>query len=170
MRNPSVRLADGRRVWLRPLGPADAQGLVALRRRLSDETIRRRFLRMLPQCDGQLAVELADVDQEQRVAIAAVPRRGACGPILGVARFHASRADADRAELAILVEDAYQNLGLGRHMLARLFEEARTRALRLLYGYVLYGNEPVLRLLRGSGHPLRIRWYGGDVLDVQLDV
>jgi acetyltransferase len=168
MRNARVPLADGRVVWLRALAPADAPGLIALRQRLSDETVRRRFLHPLPRCDGRLAAELANVDQKQRVAIAAVPVRGAREPILGVARFHT--ADSGQAELAILVEDAYQNLGLGRQMLQALLEEARQRALRSLFGHVLYGNEPVLRLLRGSGHPLQVSWDGGGVLKIQLEV
>jgi acetyltransferase len=163
-----VRLADGRRVWLRPLGPADADGLVALRARLSDETVRRRFLRPLPRCDGQLAVDLANVDQQQRVALAAVPAPGARAPILAVGRFH---TDAPaRAEFALLVEDAYQHLGLGRALLAHLLQEAERHALGVLYGHVLYGNTPVLRLLRASGHPLAITWQGGEVLRVELSV
>lgn len=163
-----LHLRDGRRVWLRPLQPADVDGLIALRERLSDETVRRRFLRLLPPCDGVLAAELANVDQVQRVAIAAVSRFHNAAPIVGVGRFHI--ASDGRAELGLLVEDAYQQLGLGRELLARLFEEAKRRTLSVLFGYVLYDNQPALRLLRTSGHPLRVAWHGGDVLDVQLDV
>jgi GNAT superfamily N-acetyltransferase len=163
-----VRLADGRFVWLRPLGPADADGLVDLRRRLSDETLRRRFLRLLPPCDPKVAFELANVDQQRRVALAVVPHAGAREPILGVGRFH---TDGDRrAELALLVEDAYQQLGIGRQLLARLLEEAERRAVRVLHGYVLYGNQPVLHLLRASGHDLKVEWHGGEVLSIELAV
>ena len=161
-------LEDGRQVWLRPLDRRDGYALMALRRRLSDETVRRRFLRYSPPCAVRDAFKLADVDQQQRVAIAAVPAPNAIEPILAVARFHVNVGD--RAELALLVEDAYQHVGLGRQLLAALFSVAHGRALRSLYGYTLYGNDPALRLLRGSGHALRIGWHGGDVLEVELDV
>src|SRR5438067_630583 len=103
-----IELKDGRQVWLRPLTPDDAFGLMALRRRLSDETVRRRFLRWLPAFSLGDAVELARVDQHQRVAIAAVPECCARGPILAVGRFHVDVDGPDRAELALLVEDEYQ--------------------------------------------------------------
>jgi len=176
----AVQLADGQHVWLRPLGAADADALMALRQRLSEETVRRRFLRPQPPCDPQFAFALANVDQQQRVAIAAVPAPDARGPILAVGRFHAdadsAAADGDgergprRAELALLVEDAYQRQGLGRALLQRIVDEAAQRALGVLYGYTLYDNRPALRLLRTSGHPLHVAWHGGDVLSIELSV
>jgi len=181
-RDSPVCLADGRHVWLRPLGAADADGLMALRGRLSAETVRRRFLRLQPPCDPRLAFALANVDQQQRVAIAAVPAPDARGPILAVGRFHADADSADgqgdgdgergprRAELALLVEDAYQRQGLGRALLQRIVDEAAHRALGVLYGYTLYDNRPALRLLRTSGHPLHVAWHGGDVLSIELNV
>ena len=78
--------------------------------------------------------------------------------------------DERRAELALLVEDAYQQLGIGRQLLARLLEEAARRALLVLHGYVLYGNQPILHLLRTSGHELKVEWHGGDVLAIELAV
>jgi len=176
----AIQLADGRPVWLRPLRAADADGLMALRGRLSEETVRRRFLRRLPPCDGRLAFELANVDQQQRVAIAAVPAPDVRGPILAVGRFHADaqstaadgggEAGPRRAELALLVEDAYQRQGLGRALLQRIVDEAARRTLGVLYGSMLYDNRPALRLLRTSGHPLHVAWYGGDVLSIELSV
>ena len=41
---------------------------------------------------------------------------------------------------------------------------------RVLEGYVLYDNAPMLRLLRTSGQPLEVHWDGGDVLSVKLAV
>ena len=61
-----VRLADGRRVWLRPLNAGDAARLIDLCGRLSPETRRRRFLRSTYRCDATEAERLAAVDQVQR--------------------------------------------------------------------------------------------------------
>jgi acetyltransferase len=160
------QLADGRAVWVRPLRADDAPRLVELCQRLSPLTVRRRFLRERTRCDPQEALDLASVDQVQRVAIAVVPQPGADGPILGVGRFH--RHDSDSAELALLVRDDYQHVGIGRLLLSQLFCEADQRQLRVLDGYVLYDNAPVLGLLRTSGRPLEVRWHGGDVLQIQL--
>jgi hypothetical protein len=42
--------------------------------------------------------------------------------------------------------------------------------LRALDGHVLYDNQPMLQLLRSSGSPIEVRWDGGDVVRVALEV
>ena len=162
------RLADGRCVWLRPLSADDAPRLVDLCQRSSPMTLRRRFLRTVVRCNPLEAQRLAAVDQVRRVAVAAVPHPAAEAPIVAVGRFHAD--GPERAEFALLVEDAYQHAGLGRLLLRHLLREAARRRLRVLDGYVLYDNAPMLRLLRTSGRPLEVRWDAGEVLSVQLAV
>jgi GNAT superfamily N-acetyltransferase len=159
-------LADGRMVWLRPILPDDAPRLMDLVRRLSPTSLRRRFLRASVQCDPREALRLASVDQLQAVAVAAVPSAASDGPILAVGRFHGD--GSDRAELALLVEDAYQRVGLGRLLLTRLLREARRRQLRIFDGYVEIDNKPVLNLLRTTGLPLEVNWYSGNVLTIKL--
>jgi GNAT superfamily N-acetyltransferase len=166
---PPVRLADGRVVWLRRLRPDDAPRLVDLRTRLSPETVRRRFLRERPNCDPREAEALANVDQVSRVAFAAVPTLGANAPLIAVGRYHVD--DGKRADLALVVEDAYQHVGLGRVLLARLLAEARRQDLKSFEGHVLIDNRPVLQLLRSTQRPLEVRYAGGgDVLQIQLDI
>jgi acetyltransferase len=163
-----IRLADGRWVWLRPLRAEDGPRLIDLCRRLSAETLRRRFLRERPMCDPHEADELAAVDQQRQVAFAAVPEPEADGPIVAVGRFHGD--GTGRAELALVVEDGYQRLGLGRVLLRRLILEARRQRLRFLDGYTFFTNTPALRLLRASGQPLDVRHYSGNVLEIHLAI
>jgi GNAT superfamily N-acetyltransferase len=87
---------------------------------------------------------------------------------VAVGRFHIDALG--RAEMALLVEDAYQQVGLGRLLLNRLVAEAADRGLRALDGHVLYDNQPMLQLLRSSGAPIKVRWDGGDVVSVELEV
>jgi acetyltransferase len=162
------RLADGRLVWLRPLQAEDAPRLMDLCKRLSPSTLRRRLLRSVARCDPLEAQRLATVDQVQRVALVAVPHLADDPPIVAVGRFHGD--GSAQAELALLVDDAYQHVGVGRLLLSRLVREAAQRRLRVLQGHVLYDNTPMLRLLRTSGQPPELRWDGGDVLSVQLAV
>ena len=163
-----VLLSDGRLVWVRPLRLEDAHRLIDLCQRLSPETRRRRFLRATITCTPSEAERLATVDQAQRVAVAAVADSAPDAPIVAVGRFHTDALD--RAEMALLVEDAYQHVGLGRLLLNRLVGEAADRGLRALDGHVLYDNRPMLQLLRSSGSPIEVRWDGGDVVSVELEV
>ena len=162
------RLADGRLVWLRPLRAEDAPRLMDLCKRLSPSTLRRRFLRSVVRCDPLEAQRLAAVDQVQRVALVAVPDPADDPPIVAVGRFHGD--GSEQAELALVVDDAYQHVGLGRLLLSCLVREAVQRRLRVLAGHVLYDNTPMLRLLRTSGQALEVHWDDRDVLSVQLAV
>jgi acetyltransferase len=157
-----VLLTDGRLVWVRPLCSEDAHRLIDLCERLSPETRRRRFLRPTINCTPSEAERLATVDQVQRVALAAVADSAPDAPIVAVGRFHTDALD--RAEMALLVEDAYQHVGLGRRLLNRLVDEAADRGLRALDGHVLYDNHAMLQLLRSSGSPIEVRWDGGDAV------
>src|ERR1700730_5253681 len=130
------RLTCGRLGWLRPLQAEDAPRLMDLCKRLSPSSLRRRFLRSVVRCDPLEAQRLAAVDQVQRVALVAVPDPVDDPPIVAVGRFHGD--GSEQAELALLVEDAYQHLGLGRLLLSRLLREAVRRRLRVLEGHVLY--------------------------------
>jgi GNAT superfamily N-acetyltransferase len=112
---------------------------------------------------------LAAVDQVRRVAFAAVPTRGADGPIIAVGRYHVD--SGRRADLALVVEDAYQHVGLGRALLSRLISEATRQRLDGFDGDVLIDNRPVLQLLRSTQRPLKVKYVGGgDVLQIQLEV
>src|SRR5258708_28355245 len=82
------RLGDGRLVWLRPLQAEDAPRLMALCKRLSPNTLRRRFLRSVVRCDPLEAQRLAAVDQVQRGALVAVPDPADDPPSAAVRRFH----------------------------------------------------------------------------------
>jgi GNAT superfamily N-acetyltransferase len=155
-----------RALRLRPLRADDAPRLIALYQRLSPETIRKRFLRYPGCTDPRQAVELATVDQINRVAFALVTGSGEDEAIVAVGRFH--RADDDSAELALLVEDDYQHRGLGRYLLEELIDAAQRLRLQVLDGFVLYNNTSMLRLLRTSGRRLEVGWHGGDVLDFKL--
>src|SRR3979411_677445 len=126
------RLADGRLVWLRPLLAEDAPRLMDLCKRLSPSPLRRRFLRSVVRCDPLEAQRLAAVDQVQRVALVAVPDPADDAPIVAVGRFHGD--GSGHAEVPLLVDDAYQHVGLGRLLLSRLLREAMQRRLRVLEG------------------------------------
>ncbi len=78
-----VRLADGRRLWLRPLNASVGARLIELCQRLSPETRRRRFLHSTDRCDATEAERLAAVGQVERIAFALVQSRETDAPVAG---------------------------------------------------------------------------------------
>src|SRR3954447_6766162 len=99
---------DGRHLTLRPIRDDDADRLRRLFFRLSPETVYLRFFQPVRNPSDKLLHHLAEVDHDRRQAIVALDG----DEIVGVARY--DRADdAQHAEVAILVEDAWQGNGLG---------------------------------------------------------
>jgi L-amino acid N-acyltransferase YncA len=68
--------------------------------------------------------------------------------VVGVARYDRSPADPATAEFAILVEDAWQGIGLGRQLLVELVDLAASRGVRTLTATVQRDNDRVIGLIR----------------------
>jgi GNAT superfamily N-acetyltransferase len=136
-------------VATRPVRPDDASLFCRLWERLSPETVYRRFhapLRRPP--IG--ADRLVRVDHDLREALVAVVG----GDVVGVARYDRSQADRSTAEVAVVVEDAWQGVGVGRQLLEQLTGLAARRGVRTLTATVQRDNDRVIgliqRLLPGS--------------------
>jgi GNAT superfamily N-acetyltransferase len=144
-----VRLADGTRVVLRLVIPADK---LLLRRGMDSFSPESRFHRFLGTKQGLSEDELrylTEVDGIDHFAIGATlaePTEGEEG--IGVARFVRAREAPEVAEPTVAVLDSYQGLGLGTVLFERLAAAARERGVRRFNGRMLTHNEAMRRLLR----------------------
>lgn len=128
----------------RPVQPDDDERFRRLWPRLSRETVYRRFHAPLHRLPVETVRRLVRVDHDLREAVVAVTG----GEVVGVARYDRSPADPSTAELAIVVEDDWQGLGVGRQLLAELTRLAAERGVAVLTATVQPDNEPVLGLIR----------------------
>jgi acetyltransferase len=145
-----VVLIDGRRVIVCPVNAQDALAERNFVGALSPDSRYRRFHFGMRQLPDQLVREMTEIDQRQHVALVARPADAGRGEIVADARY-VRAADADEAEFAVMVADAWQGAGLGRELLQRLGRHARASGVRRLYGDVLWGNEPMIGLVRALG-------------------
>jgi RimJ/RimL family protein N-acetyltransferase len=140
-------------IALRPIRPDDTRRLQEFHRRLSPEAIRLRFHGYMRELPDAMAKRFCEVDGHDRVAFVAVtghPER-----IVGVGRFDREQERQGEAEMAFVVEDAYQGRGLGSLLLSQLIDSARSNGIHTLVARVLPGNSPMRRLLQRAGYPLR---------------
>ena len=130
-------------VTTRPVRPDDAPLFCRLWNRLSPETVYRRFHAPLrsPPADAH---RLVDVDHVLREALVAVVG----GEVVGVARYDRSPADPATADVAVVVEDAWQGVGVGRQLLGELTQLAARRGVRTLHADVQADNDRVVALVR----------------------
>jgi GNAT superfamily N-acetyltransferase len=131
-------------VPIRPVRPADARLLCRLWPRLSPETVYRRFHAPLQRPPAGALPHLVQVDHALREAVVAVVG----GEIVGVARYDRSPADPAVAEVAVVVEDAWQGVGVGRQLLRELTVLAGGRGVTALTADVQPDNARVLALAR----------------------
>ncbi|GAA3169144.1 hypothetical protein GCM10010531_22740 [Blastococcus jejuensis] len=128
----------------RPVQPDDDERLRRLWPRLSRDTVYRRFHAPLRRLPVEAVRRLVRVDHDLREAVVGVVG----GEVIGVARYDRSPSDPSTAELAIVVEDDWQGLGVGRQLLAELTRLAAERGVAVLTATVQPDNEPVLGLIR----------------------
>lgn len=125
--------------------PEDADALRRMFFRLSPETVYRRFFRPVREPSARDLEYLAGVDHDRREALVAEVD----GEIVGVARYdHAAGRPGNEAEIAVVVEDAWQHHGLGQRLMRRLALLAAERGIDTFTADVLAGNRAAVHLLR----------------------
>lgn len=163
----SFSLRDGTTLYWRAIRPEDAPRLQAFHKRLSNQSLFFRFFGEMPVLGRDLAERLSRVDYDNRMAIVATAGTSADEPILAVARYE--RTDADAAEMALVVEDDWQGRGIGPRLLHVLATYASRHGYTTLIANVRYDNEHMLTLLRHSSLPSVHHLQEGRV-EVRLDI
>jgi GNAT superfamily N-acetyltransferase len=153
---PDTNYPGSHGVRLRVARPGDHASVSAFLQRLSSATIQARYLLAASSLVGPLAdretQRLLDRDRTRHVVVVAVEDAA----IRGIGEFVADDA-MHLAEVGLVVEDAFQNRGIGRALYRRLESLARQRGIRAFTGDVHQGNARVQHLLRRNGRPLRLQ-------------
>ena len=164
-------LPDGTRILLRPIEAGDKARLTAALGRLSQETIRRRFLAAKPSFSPSELRYLTEVDGRNHLALAAFL---ADDPeaLVGVARcVRLPDADApDTAEFAIVVADPFQGRRLGTLLARELATAARAAGIHRFAATMLSDNAAVGRLMATISAHLELERIEGGVREVVVDL
>jgi RimJ/RimL family protein N-acetyltransferase len=141
-----IVLRDGARLRLRPIRPEDQDRLIAFYDRLSRHTAYQRFFTVMKRLPPDWAHLLANVDYQSRLALIAEHGPVEAPELVGVARYEPTDRP-DTAEVAFVVQDGWQNRGLGTIMLGELLAAAEARGVRRFRAWVLANNTRMLDLL-----------------------
>jgi RimJ/RimL family protein N-acetyltransferase len=140
----TLTLRDGSLVHLRPIRPDDAPKLQELHSRLSRESAYQRFFAIVRRLSPDWARTLASVDYHRRLAL--VAEAGAGGDLVAVGHYEPTDAQ-DTVEVAFVVQDTWQNRGLGTLLFDAILRAAATRSFRRFRAYVLADNKRMLDLI-----------------------
>ena len=141
----TVQLSDGSEVMLRLATAADTPLVAALHARCSPQTRALRALSTRPGLSPAVLHHLVGGDGSTGV-LAVTPDGGAA---VGLANLVSTSATT--AEIALLVEDAWQGRGVGTALARKLAELARAQRRTELVAVSEAGNHALTRVLRRAG-------------------
>ncbi len=163
---PVVATGGLEQLTIRPIEVGDVARLRRLFYRLSPWTVYLRFFSPVQRPSETLLHHLVEVDHTDREALAALDG----DEIVAVARYDRDPAQPQRAEVAVLVEDAWQGLGLGHRLLRRLAGEALDHGIVTLTATVLGDNQRTMSLARSMVAGTHVRLDHGEwILEMPLD-
>ena len=154
------RLPTGQQVLIRPIRPDDKWQLQEGLKRLSLETVHRRFLAAKPRFSSAELRYLTEVDGVNHIALVAILVE--TGRLIASARAVRDPDDPECAEWAIVVADPLQRLGLGTRLMQALVDAAREQGIHRFSALIAGENRAVAKLLEHAhAHYLRDEISGG---------
>lgn len=151
----AVRLDDGSQVIVRPTRTPDARAVQALFYRLRPEDVLTRFFRRLATLPLDSAEHLCSVSYEDEMALAAVVGERETQQVVGIATY-VRDPQTGLADVAYLVDPAWQGRGLGTVLHRRLVDYARRHGVRGFTADVLLGNDAMLAIFRRTPGSIEI--------------
>ncbi|MEV1330516.1 GNAT family N-acetyltransferase [Micromonospora costi] len=154
-----VLLGDGTTVQLRQIRPEDAPGIVAMHARFSERTRYLRYFSPYPRIPERDLRRFVTVDHRDREAFVVL----AGGQIVAVGRYERLGPEAPEAEVAFVVEDAFQGRGIGSVLLEHLADAARRVGIVHFVAEVLPANGAMLRVFSDFGYQVQRQFADGVV-------
>ena len=137
----------GGTVWIRLARPEDSDAVAAMHERCSESTLYRRYLTAVGQWRD---VTLRRLTGGHRGATLVAMSED--GTIVGLGHvFPDASAQSQTAEIAVLVEDAYQGRGVGTRLVRHMLELAERLGFDDVTATVLAQNDEMMRVLDSTG-------------------
>jgi acetyltransferase len=160
-------MKDGTEVTIRPIRPDDEPLMVKFHETLSDRSVYLRYfcsLKLSRRVEHERLLRICFGDYDREMALVAERSDPATGErrILAVGRMSKLHA-GNEAEVAVLVSDLYQKLGLGNELLRRVIQIARDEKLTRVSAEMLPDNVAMQVITKRQGFKVRA---GEDITSV----
>jgi acetyltransferase len=148
-----ARLGDGTDLLLRPIRPEDEPLWKALLASCSAESIYARFRFLFQWSSHEVATRFCFIDYDREIGIVAEQISDTGRALVGVGRLIAD-PDHESVEYAVLINDAFQNRGLGGVLTDYCLEIARGWGVKRVVAVTNSDNVRMLALLEERGFEL----------------
>jgi RimJ/RimL family protein N-acetyltransferase len=112
--------------------------------------------------------QLTNIDYKDDLAIVGVVPGVGGEDIVAIAQYYLD-PKTQAAEVAFLVQDEWQQKGMGTFLLDYITQVAKQRGVRRFYAKVLPDNRPMLAIFQNSGYRVNVE-FDGDVYNVAYDL
>jgi acetyltransferase len=146
-------IKNGQEVLLRPIKPEDEPMWLEMFQSFSEEAIRNRFFQILKDTPHEVRVRYCNIDYDREIAIVAELAENGRRKILGVTRL-SIEPDGKSGEMAFIVTDYWQGLGLGTKMVDYVLDIAKEKGVENVYVIMLRDNYRALSLTKKMGFNL----------------
>ena len=143
-------LKNGQEVLLRPIKPEDEPMWLEWFQSLSEEAIRYRFFQMIKDTPHEVRVRYCNIDYDREIALVAEIVENGKRKILGVTRL-SKESDGKHGEMAFIVSDYWQGLGLGTKLVDYTLDLAKQQGVESVYVIMLQDNYRALSLTKKMG-------------------
>jgi acetyltransferase len=155
----SWTMKDGNQVTIRPIRPEDEPLMVKFHETLSDRSVYLRYfcsLSLSRRVEHERLLRICFGDYDREMVLVAERTDPGTGErkIIAVGRLNKLHA-RNEAEVAVLVSDQYQKLGLGNELLRRVIQVARDEKLGQVFAEMLPDNLAMQVIMKHHGFRVR---------------
>ena len=147
-------LKDGREILFRPIKPEDEPLWLEMFQSFSEESIRYRFFQILKETPHEVRVRYCNIDYDREIAIVPIIKEENTAKILGVGRL-TIEPDGKTGEIAFIVRDKWQGLGLGAKLVDYVIEIAAEKGIKRIVAIIMRQNHKAINLVEKMGFQLK---------------
>jgi acetyltransferase len=140
---------------LRPIKPEDEPLWLEMFQNFSEESVHNRFFYMIKDTPHKVRARYCDIDYSREIAIVAELKEEQ-KRILGVVRLTID-SNEKSGEVAFIVADPWQGLGLGSQMVDYMIEICKDVGLEKIYALLLPDNHRAINFVRKRGFTVQYR-------------
>ena len=161
-------LRDGTQIFFRPIKPSDEPALSDMLYSLSEESVQKRYMTRTRAFAHRDVQQLTNIDYHKDLAIVGVVPGVSGDEIVAIGQYFLD-PKTQVAEVAFLVQDEWQQKGMGTLLLEYITKIAKQRGVKSFSAKVLPSNKPMLAIFYSSGYKVNTE-FDGEVYNITYDL
>jgi len=151
---------DGLEVRFRAMKPSDEEEMRRLFYRFSDKAVYYRYFSPIKTMPHSKMQQYVNIDYNKTLSIVALVGDPSSGQIIAEGRYAVGKNPL-YADVAFVVDEAYQGKGIATHLFKKLIHIAQKRGFKGLTADVLATNKSMMKVFEKSPYPVEARIESG---------